>query len=265
MTPFYDKMNALTDEDLLKILSRKSEYQPEAIEAVEKVIKERNIPIYEVNRINADIELKEVKEAELKRVRQEKIGRFINISSVLALGYAPDMEGKQVKRFKLFVLGLLGYYILFLIYNIPAYYYFLRYFDMDSFGVTIEMITYGIVYPFGLFHFSKLRKKGWIIIFYLIMGKFLLHLFGFVYSLKFALENLLLNSKPSILDDLIVEPNYFISLFILFAFGTITWYLLKKSVLKLFVLSQKEKTNHLIGAVVFTAIYYFSMFAGIVF
>ena len=265
MDPFYSKMTILSDEDLLKVLSLKDEYQPEAIVAAEKVIEERKIPIDVVNQINSSIKSENERQLEIDTKKKERVNKFINLSTIFTLGYAPEMEGKQIKRFKLFIYGLIGYYLLFLWSNIPAYYYYLTLFDIQSIGVNIEMIVYGIIYPIGLFQFLKLRKIGWTIVFYLMTGKFLLHAVVVLFSLKLIIEDLFKDSQSSLLDGLIVQPNYFTSLFIAFAFGAIVWYLLKESVMKLYKLSRDDKRNNIIGAIVFTVIFYSLTFFGFMF
>ena len=258
------KMQSLSDEDLLKVFSLKDEYQPEAIIAAEKVLEERNIPINKTEKINTAITLENDKLLEKQAKKKEQINKFLNLSTIFAIGYAPDMEAKQIKRLKLFLYGLIGYYLLFLWYNVPAYYYFLKFFDMQSIGITIEMVSFGIVYPIGIYHFSKLRKKGWSIIFYLMSAKFLFYASAAIFSIKFIIEDLFKESQPSLLDDLIAQPNYFTSLFILFAFGSILWYLLKESVMKLYKLSKEDKRNNIIGAIIFTVIFYTVTFLGII-
>lgn len=250
-------MQALEDEDLIKVLNLRDEYQPKAVEAAEQVLKERNISIDVIDSVNAKIQQEKKLETKKKKERQEKVNKLISFSSLLAVGYGTNIEEGQIKKFRLFVIGLIGYYMLFLFFNLPSYFQFVRFSEADFIlGISIEMVLYGLVFPYGIYQFAKLNQKGWVIILYLFMNKLALHVYGLAYMLKYLFTDAFSSSSSSLFDDLIPQPNYVLSIIIALAFGAMVWFLLRKSILKIFNVSKEKKIGHLLGSVVFTVIFY---------
>ncbi len=257
MDKFYAKMKTLENEDLIKVLNLRDEYQPKAVEAAEQVLKERNISTDTINNVSAKIQQEKILKTKKKKERQDIVKNLISFSSLLTVGYGTNLEEGQIKKFRLFVIGLIGYYILFLFFNLPSYIQYIRFSETEFIlGISIEMVLYGLVFPYGIYQFAKLKQKGWIIILYLFMNKLSLNVFGLVYMIKYLFLNNFSSSSSSLLDGLIPQPNYALSIIIALAFGAIIWFLLRKSILKIFNVTKEKKIGHLLGAVLFTVIFY---------
>lgn len=257
-------MKLLTDEALIKVIYLKNEYEPEAVAAAEQVINERNISIEKTEELTIKIKNEAIHEQERINSKQKKIESVTNLAALFTIGVVPIENRKEVKRLKNFMLLLLFYYVVFW-YNNASLYYYYEFFNWEGLGFITELLLYGVLFPYGLFHFSKLQHKGWVIIFYLIFTRFLGQLYillSFILSdLNQSFNEVNGNTTFSLAENTeyleFYETNYFIQSLAFLFFASMVWFLLKSSILKLYKITPNLKVKHLVGATIFTVVYAF--------
>ncbi|MGB0888578.1 MAG: hypothetical protein ACPGSL_10680 [Vicingaceae bacterium] len=260
VNPFYDKMKALTDEELLKVLSIKEDYNPEAAKAAESVFEERGLSKDVVDSINETIRIDKVEKQEKDRKRKEKIDEVLSIASVFSNGVTSEIDSKQLKGFKLFIIGLSIYYL----YGIYGAYPFLEFLWMiDDFSVLpvyLEMFIILILFPVGIFLLARLKKEGWLILFYFFMGKLLMISGVSLVGFYFELSDLLNPKRVSIFDGLTYQTNWINNVMILLTLSAVIWYMLKDSVMRLSKINPNKKRSYTFLAtglsVLYIAVYY---------
>lgn len=260
---FYSKMEALTDDDLLKVISMKEEYQPEAYSAAQEVLKNRNLSSELINEINSKIESTNFQLKEKKEKQARQVNDALKMTSVFTLGVSTELDSKQINGFKFFIIGLIIYYLFFIYTNFSFAWYYINNEGIVFDQFTFEILLYGIVYPIGIYLFAKLRNEGWKILFFLFVSKFIFYVFITIFYFVGEIKTMFENKEPSLLDDLVQEPNHMISLIIILALGSIVWFLLKASILKLFKIDDKAKKINIIAAVVVALVYVAFFFVGI--
>lgn len=260
---FYSKMEALTDDDLLKVIGMKEEYQPEAYSAAQEVLKNRNLSSELINEINSKIESTNFQLKEKKEKQTRQVNDALKMTSIFTLGVSTEFDDKQIKGFKFFIIGLIIYYLFFIYTNFSFAWYYINNEGIVFDQFTFEILLYDIVYPIGIYLFAKLRNEGWKILLYLFVSKLIFFVFitGFYFISEF--NTMFEDKEPSLLDDLVQEPNHMISLIIILALGSIVWFLLKASILKLFKIDDKAKKINIIAAVVVALVYVAFFFVGI--
>lgn len=263
LNSFYTRMEALSDYDLIKVITMKEDYQPEAYSVAEEVLKSRNLSEEKINEITSEIQSSKIQQKEKSEKQISKVNDALKMTSVFTLGVSTELDSKQINGFKFFIIGLIIYYLISLYTNFSfAWFYF------NNEGIvldqyTFEILLYGIVYPIGIYLFAKLRNEGWKILLYLFVSKliFFVSITGFYFISEF--NTMFEDKEPSLLDDLVMQPNHMISLIIILALGGIVWYLLKASILKLFKIDGKAKKTNIVAAVVVALLYVAFFFVGL--
>tara|TARA_B100000809_G_scaffold136745_1_gene134246 strand:- start:2889 stop:3701 length:813 start_codon:yes stop_codon:yes gene_type:complete len=263
--PFYDRMNALSDEELLKVLSLKEEYNPEAGVAAEVVFKERKLSEEVIANINEDIQTETKQQEEQLRKKKEKIDEALSIVSVFSNGVSTEFDKKQIKGFKLLIIGLALYY-LYGVYGVYPYIeivFLLE--DLSSLSLLVETLISIVIFPTGIFLLARLKKEGWIILFFIFTSKLLLivgmTLFGIYYQI-----DLWMNPKPpSIFGGFGQEPDWINNLLLLLTQGGIVWYFLKDSVMRLVKVDPRKKRFYIVTASIVSVIYivFFLLMVGV--
>ena len=148
--------SGLSSVELLKIIEQKENYQPDAIEAANKVLSERNYSSDEWNAAQAEINFLVNKKIE----RQEKINKKINKISDFIDEHFGIKERSPEKKLNLFCAGLFFYTFLSGIFNaraIAGYYY--STFASWSIAILIYLLQLFIIYLL-----YKRNNWGWILI-----------------------------------------------------------------------------------------------------
>lgn len=261
--PFYSKMDVLTDYDLIKVITMKDDYQPEAYLAAEEVLKNRNLSQEIINEINSKIQSTSVQQNQKKEKHTRRLNDALKMTSIFTLGVSTEFDSKQISGFKFFIIGLIIYYLFFIYTNFSFAWFYINNEGIVLDQFTFEILLYGIVYPIGIYLFVKLRNEGWKILLYLFVSKLIFFVFITVFYFVSEFNTMFEDKEPSLLDDLVQEPNHMISLIIILALGSIVWFLLKASILKLFKIDDKAKKINIIAAVVVALVYVAFFFVGI--
>lgn len=148
--------SGLSTIELLKIIEEKEKYQPDAIEAANRILSERNYSNDELNAAQTEINLLLNKKIE----RQEKINKKINSVNGFIDEYFGIKERSPEKIVNLFCAGLFLYTFFSGIFNIRdlADYYYST-FTSWSIAILIYMIQLFIIY------LLYIRSNwGWILI-----------------------------------------------------------------------------------------------------
>ncbi len=114
--------STLSTVELLKIIEQKENYQPDAIEAANKILSERNYSHDELNTAQSEINLLVNKKLE----RQERINKKINKFNEFIDDYFGIKERSPEKKLNLFCTGLFLYIFFNGIFNagdLAGYYY----------------------------------------------------------------------------------------------------------------------------------------------
>ena len=148
--------SGLSTVELLKIIEQKENYQPDAIEAANKILSERNYSHDELNAAQAEINLVANKKIE----RQEKINKKINSVNAFIDEHFGIKERTPEKKLNFFCAGIFLYIFFSGIFNIrdlAGYYY--STFTSWSIAILIYLAQLFIIY------LLYLRSNwGWVLI-----------------------------------------------------------------------------------------------------
>jgi len=260
---FYDKMNALTDKELLKVIKLKDEYNPDAAKAAEYVFEQRGLSKGIVESINESLQAEENNAQEKIRKRNEKINKALSVASVFSNGVTSDMDNKQLKGFKLFIIGLSIYFLYGIYGSYPYLEFILMIDDLSMLSMLIEMLLILVLYPVGIFLLARLKKEGWLILFYFFMSKLIMIAAIFLVGVFFGLIEIFNPEPSSILNSIAHQPNWVNNVMILLTLGAVVWYLLKSSVMRLSNVNYKKKRSYILSGIGVSIIYiavYYSLF-----
>src|SRR5690554_323782 len=237
-----EKYKEYTNKQLIKVIVKADDYQPEAVQIAKTIVSEREITPEERDEINETIEIekKAQKEKEKKkRELEEKVSnRIKSIFNEINPLNKTEPNGQKIVKLVFWVFGIL--YLFQLYYDFPL---LISLFTDPPKRFEWEIIFFliGVAYlPASLYHFYRLKRIGWI-----LMCLYMIH--SFLFSLgTFISLWMLSNSDDSVMFYNAPQPNFtYLILNSFFYIGTI-YLLLKKQVTVIFSIDFKSQIYTLV-------------------
>lgn len=250
-----EKYREYSNKQLLEVIVKAKDYQPEAVEIARLLLSERNISNEEREKIHHDLEteqkIQEEKELKIRKTEEKLINQLIlTLKKFNPLNKEEPSESRIVKLITL-VFGLIylsqlynDFPILISLFTDPP----------KRFEWEIIFFLIGIVYlPISLYYFYKLKKSGWVLVSLYMMFSFLLVLNLYMWTWGRSSTDLFYNYSPKMHDSTFIFTSFFY-------LGTL-YLLLKKQIIELFSVDLKTKNYTLaFGVIGLLVVLYFSLF-----